>query len=401
MVRKTWASESVTGAHPDKLADLISDTVLDYVLEQDPNGRVACETFIPGDLAQHIFVGGEVTGNINYKDYSDILNRIKNVIKEIGYTKEVSPGFNNQNCRIKWLVKQQSPDISQGVDIGGSGDQGLMIGYASNETPELMPMPIYLAHKLTKRLAGARKSGELPFLRPDGKSQVSVIYENGKPVEVSHITIAAQHSEDVSDKDLHEGILDEVVKLSIPQYLIKRNLFDITTINGTGRFVVGGPVGDSGLTGRKIVVDTYGGIAPNGGGALSGKDATKVDRSATYMARYIAKNIVAAELADKCQVHLAYEIGKAEPVAVDVETFGTSEINDENLVEIIRKEFTLTPKGIIDYLNLRRPIYTKTTNYGHFGRNDPDFTWEKTDKADKLKEYLPKERKFFPHEFSD
>ena len=383
MARKPWASESVTEGHSDKLADLISDTVLDFCLKQDQMSRVACETFLPGDRKQQVIIGGEITTKA---DYEELFMEVRKTIESIGYIKEVSPGFNNQNCRIKWYIKPQSRDISQGVDIGGSGDQGFMIGYASNETQELMPIPIYLAHKLTKRLTEARKEGTLKFLRPDGKSQVSVVYENGKPVEVSHITIAAQHSEDVSDKDLQEGILDQVVKLSIPEYLIKGNLFDITTINGTGRFVVGGPVGDSGLTGRKIVVDSYGGTAPNGGGCYSGKDATKVDRSAAYMARYIAKNIVAAGLAERCQIHLAYEIGKAEPTAINVETFGTSNISDESLEQMVRKEFPLTPKEIIGHLDLRKPIFAKTTNYGHFGREG--FTWEKTDKAEELKKYL-------------
>src|SRR3989344_1324019 len=377
MARKPWASESVTEGHSDKLADLISDTVLDFCLKQDQMSRVACETFLPGDRKQQVIIGGEITTKA---DYEELFMEVRKTIESIGYTMDVSPEFNNKTCRINWLVKTQSPDISQGVDTGGSGDQGFMIGYASNETQELMPIPIYLAHKLTKRLTEARKEGTLKFLRPDGKSQVSVVYENGKPVEVSHITIAAQHSEDVSDKDLQEGILDQVVKLSIPEYLIKGNLFDITTINGTGRFVVGGPVGDSGLTGRKIVVDSYGGTAPNGGGCYSGKDATKVDRSAAYMARYIAKNIVAAGLADKCQIHLAYEIGKAEPTAINVETFGTSNISDESLEQMVRKEFPLTPKEIIGHLDLRKPIFAKTTNYGHFGREG--FTWEKTDKAE-------------------
>jgi len=406
MTQKIWASESVTEGHPDKLADLISDTVLDYVLEQDPNGRVACETFLPG---KEVIIGGEITTEANLDN--GVIDKVRENIKKVGYTPDISPDFNNFS-RIRWLVKKQSKDISQGVDIGGAGDQGFMIGYATNETHELMPFPILLAHKLTRRLSEARKKRILPFLRPDGKSQVSVVYENGKPYCVSHITIAAQHSEEVSDNDLNEGIIEEVINKIINQnglWLFSQKKFPSITINGTGRFVKGGPEGDTGLTGRKIVVDSYGGMAPNGGGAFSGKDPTKVDRSAAYMARHIAKNIVAAGLADRFQVHLAYEIGKIDPTAINIETFGTSKLSDEDLERIVRTEFPLHPmhcgqkdiEGIIEYLDLRKPIFSRTTNYGHFGREDEGFKWENTDKAEKLKGYLPEKPKFFPYEFED
>ena len=380
MVKKIWTSESVTEGHPDKVADLISDTVLDYVLERDPLARVACETFLPG---KEIIVGGEITdaegiiANLN-----DIDEKVRGAIRGIGYTADVSPGFNDESS-ILWMIKGQSKNISRGVDTGGAGDQGFMIGYAVQESPSLMPWPITLAHDLTKRLAEARKKGILPFLRPDGKSQVSFEYENNKPVAITHITIAAQHAPGISYSKIREGIIEEVIKKSVSEELLEgKNLESLLTINGTGIFEIGGPEGDTGLTGRKIIVDTYGGRARHGGGAFSGKDATKVDRSAAYMARYIAKNIVAAGLARECEVHLGYAIGKSEPTSIGVELFDPN-LDSVEYIKLIKNEFKLTPKEIIEALNLRKPIFSKTTNYGHFGKED--LSWENTDKAETLR----------------
>ena len=374
--RHLFTSESVTEGHPDKVADQISDAILDYVLSQDPMSRVACETLVTTGLA---LVAGEITTKCVI-DYPSI---VRKTVQDIGYT-DANFGFDYKTCAVMSSVDAQSPDIAMGVDTGGAGDQGLMFGYATNESPELMPLPILLAHKLTKRLAEARRAGTPNFLRPDGKSQVSVEYDGDKPVRIDTVVISTQHSPDVSNAQLREDIIEHIIKPTLPAALL-----DAKTkyhINPTGRFVVGGPQGDCGLTGRKIIVDSYGGMGRHGGGAFSGKDPTKVDRSACYMARYIAKNVIAAGLADRVEIQLAYAIGVADPVSVSVDTFETGKIDQDKISELIRENFQMTPRGIIESLDLRRPIYKKTTNYGHFGRNEPEFTWEKTDKAAKLKE---------------
>jgi S-adenosylmethionine synthetase len=375
--RFLFTSESVTEGHPDKIADQISDAILDACLEQDPFSRVAAETLTATGL---VVVAGEITT----KAYVDLQGLVRGVVASIGYDNALY-GFDSNTCAVISAINKQSGDIAQGVDTGGAGDQGMMFGYASNETPELMPAPISLAHKLCRQLTAVRKSGKLPYLRPDGKSQVTVEYdENGKPARIDAVVISSQHSDSVSNEELHADILKYVIQAVLPPALLDEHTKYF--INPTGRFVIGGPMGDTGLTGRKIIVDTYGGVGRHGGGAFSGKDPTKVDRSAAYMARYIAKNIVAAGLAERAEVELAYAIGVAEPVSVLVETFGTGKISETKLTELVRKNFALTPKGIIESLNLRRPIYQKTAAYGHFGRNDPDFTWEATDKAATLAE---------------
>ena len=382
-VRKDFffTSESVGAGHPDKVCDKVSDAVLDDVLRQDPKGRVACETFITLGL---IIVGGEITT----KAYVDVPSIVKRVVKDIGYN-DPKYGFDYKNCGILNGIHSQSPDISQGVDTGGAGDQGIMIGYANNQTEELMPMPITLAHKLIKKTNEARTSGLLSYLGPDCKSQVTVEYVNGKPARVDAVVIACQHTEDVLDKTgkhMSENAKKQMKKEIIDPIIGK--MADSKTkyfINATGKFVIGGPASDTGMTGRKIIVDTYGGWAQHGGGAFSGKDPTKVDRSATYMARHIAKNIVAAKLADECLVELSYCIGVADPISIMVDTHNTGEISDERLEKIVRDVFPLTPRGIIDYLKLRRPIYCKTAAGGHFGRKEADFLWEKTNKVDELR----------------
>ncbi len=370
-----FTSESVTEGHPDKIADQISDAVLDAILAQDPTGRVACETLVTTGLA---VIAGEITtdARINYKQI------VRDTIHEIGYN-DASYGYDSNTLSVMDAVGTQSPDIAQGVDTGGAGDQGLMFGFACNETPELMPLPIQLAHNLTRRLSDARRSGELPYLRPDGKSQVTIEYRDGHPYRVEAVVISTQHADDVTTEQLRADILEKIIKTTVPADLLDENTK--FHINPTGRFVVGGPMGDAGLTGRKIIVDTYGGYAPHGGGAFSGKDPTKVDRSAAYMARYIAKNIVAAGLAEKCTLQLAYAIGVAEPVSVLVDTHGTGRIEDDKLSEIVRNNFKLTPKDIIETLDLRRPIYKATAKFGHFGRTNDEFTWEITDKAETLR----------------
>jgi S-adenosylmethionine synthetase len=375
--RFLFTSESVTEGHPDKIADQISDAILDACLEQDPFSRVAAETLTATGL---VVIAGEITT----KAYVDLQSVVRGVVASIGYDNALY-GFDSNTCAVISAIDKQSGDIAQGVDTGGAGDQGMMFGYASNETPELMPAPISLAHKLVRQLTAVRKSGKLAYLRPDGKSQVTVEYdENGKPARIDAVVISSQHSDSVSNEELHADILKYVIQAVLPPELLDEHTKYF--INPTGRFVIGGPMGDTGLTGRKIIVDTYGGVGRHGGGAFSGKDPTKVDRSAAYMARYIAKNIVAAGLAERTEVELAYAIGVAEPVSVLVETFGTGKISEAKLTELVRKNFALTPKGIIESLNLRRPIYQKTAAYGHFGRNDPDFTWEATDKAATLAE---------------
>ena len=373
--RILFTSESVTEGHPDKIADQISDAVLDACLTDDPSSRVACETLTCTGL---VVIAGEITT----RAYVDFQALVRGTISSIGYDNALY-GFDSNTCAVISSINKQSGDIAMGVDTGGAGDQGMMFGYACNETEELMPMPISLAHKLTQKLSEVRKSGKLPYLRPDGKSQVTVEYsEAGKPIRVDAVVISSQHAENISTEELRADILKHVIQSTIPAELLDAD--SKYHINPTGRFVVGGPMGDSGLTGRKIIVDTYGGMGRHGGGAFSGKDPTKVDRSAAYMARYIAKNIVAAKLADRCEVQLAYAIGVAEPVSVRVDTFGTGKASADLLSDIVRANFALTPKGIIESLNLRRPIYRKTASYGHFGRTDPDFTWEATDKAKKL-----------------
>jgi S-adenosylmethionine synthetase len=375
--RFLFTSESVTEGHPDKIADQVSDAILDACLEQDPYSRVAAETLTATGL---VVIAGEITT----KAYVDFQSLVRGVIASIGYDNALY-GFDSNTCAVISTINKQSGDIAQGVDTGGAGDQGMMFGYATNETPELMPAAISLAHKLTRRLTEVRKNGKLPYLRPDGKSQVTVEYdENGKPSRIDAVVISSQHSETVSNEDLHADILKYVIQAVLPAaWLDEHTKYHI---NPTGRFVIGGPMGDTGLTGRKIIVDTYGGAGRHGGGAFSGKDPTKVDRSAAYVARYIAKNIVASGLADRAEVQLAYAIGVAEPVSVRVDTFGTGKVGEAKLTELVRKNFSLTPKGIIESLNLRRPIYQKTAAYGHFGRTEPEFTWEATDKAAALAE---------------
>jgi S-adenosylmethionine synthetase len=375
--RFLFTSESVTEGHPDKIADQVSDAILDACLEQDPYSRVAAETLTATGL---VVIAGEITT----KAYVDFQTLVRGVVASIGYDNALY-GFDSNTCAVISSINKQSGDIAQGVDTGGAGDQGMMFGYATNETKELMPAPISLAHKLTHRLTAVRKSGKMPYLRPDGKSQVTVEYdETGKPVRIDAVVISTQHSESVTNEELKADILKHVIQAVLPPKWLDENTK--YHINPTGRFVIGGPMGDTGLTGRKIIVDTYGGMGRHGGGAFSGKDPTKVDRSAAYMARYIAKNIVAAGLADKAEVQLAYAIGVAEPVSVLVDTFGTGKLSPVQLTELIRRNFSLNPKGIIESLDLRRPIYQKTAAYGHFGRTEPEFTWESTDKASLLAE---------------
>ena len=370
-----FTSESVTEGHPDKIADQISDAVLDEVMKQDPKGRVACETLVTTGLA---VVAGEITTSAHI-DYDEL---VRSTIRGVGYDR-AKYGYDADTCAVMCTVKRQSPDIAMGVDTGGAGDQGLMFGFACDETPELMPMPIQLAHQLTYKLSEVRKSQKVNFLRPDGKSQVTIEYRNGKPTRVDAVVISTQHCDTVSNDDLRNAILELVIKPVVPVAMLDKNTKYY--INPTGRFVIGGPMGDAGLTGRKIIVDSYGGYSRHGGGAFSGKDPSKVDRSACYMARYIAKNVVAAGLASKAEVQLAYAIGVAEPVSVMVDSFATATIPEEKITEIVREHFKLTPKAIIETLDLRRPIYKATAAYGHFGRTGPGFTWEKTDRADALR----------------
>lgn len=371
-----FTSESVTEGHPDKIADQVSDAVLDAIIKDDPTARVACETLLTTGLA---LVSGEITTNC----YVDIPSIVRNTIKDIGYT-SAKFGFDYETCSVLTAIHSQSPDIAMGVDTGGAGDQGLMFGYASNETEELMPLPILLSHKLTKKLSEARKTGVLPYLRPDGKAQVTVEYNNGKPSKIMTVVVSTQHSEDISLSDLRADVIKYVIKPVLPASMYNETDI-IYHINPTGRFVLGGPHADTGLTGRKIIVDTYGGTGRHGGGAFSGKDPSKVDRSACYMARYIAKNVVAAGLADKCEVQIAYAIGVQEPVSVTFDGLGTEKIPVSKISEIVRKHLQLSPKAIIEKLDLRRPIYKKTAAYGHFGRNEPEFKWEATDLAQTFK----------------
>jgi S-adenosylmethionine synthetase len=373
--RHLFTSESVTEGHPDKIADQISDSILDAILAQDPVARVACETLVTTGLA---IVAGEITTNC----YVDFQRVVRETIREVGYTR-AKYGFDSETCGVLSTIHGQSPDIAQGVDPGGAGDQGLMFGYACTETEELMPLPIMLAHKLGKGLSRARREGVMDYLRPDGKSQVTVEYDGDRPVRIDTVVISTQHSDSVSNERLREDITENIIKRVIPESM--RDSKTRFLINPTGRFVVGGPHGDAGVTGRKIIVDTYGGAAPHGGGAFSGKDPTKVDRSACYMARYVAKNVVAAGLATRCMVQLAYAIGVADPVSVLIDTFETGVIDDDKISEIVRAHFKLTPKSIIETLDLRRPIYKKTAAFGHFGRTEPEFGWERTDKAEGLK----------------
>ena len=393
MAKHLFTSESVTDGHPDKIADQISDSVLDAILEKDPMGRVACETLVTTGLVH-------VVGEISTKCYVDIPRLVRNVVREIGYTR-AKYGFDADTCAVMTSIDEQSADIAMGVDKAleakegsledqieaiGAGDQGMMFGYATNETPEFMPLPIALAHRLSRRLTEVRKSGELDYLRPDGKTQVTVEYKDGKPVRINTIVISTQHSPSATLATIKKDMLERVIQVVVPSSLLD----DETKyyINPTGRFVVGGPQGDAGLTGRKIIVDTYGGMARHGGGAFSGKDPTKVDRSGAYAARYVAKNIVAAGLADRCEIQIAYAIGVAKPVSVMVDTFGTGKLSEDKLVTIIRENFDLRPAGIIKMLDLRRPIYKQTSAYGHFGRNDLNLPWEKLDRVDDLKKYL-------------
>jgi S-adenosylmethionine synthetase len=370
-----FTSESVTEGHPDKIADQISDAVLDEVLRQDPKGRVGCETLVTTGLA---VISGEITTTAII-DYDTL---VRDTIRGVGYDR-AKYGYDAETCAVMCTVKRQSPDIAMGVDTGGAGDQGLMFGFACDETEELMPMPIQLAHRLTQRLSEVRKSKKVDFLRPDGKSQVTIEYRNGRPARVDTVVISTQHSHKISTADLQDAITEHVIKPIIPAAMLDRNTK--YHINPTGRFVIGGPMGDAGLTGRKIIVDTYGGYSRHGGGAFSGKDPSKVDRSACYMARYIAKNVVAAGLARKAEVQLAYAIGVAEPVSVMIDAFGTATVPEERITSLVRDSFSLTPKAIIEALDLRRPIYKATAAYGHFGRSGPGFTWERTDRADALR----------------
>jgi S-adenosylmethionine synthetase len=396
LLRRLFTSESVTEGHPDKIADQISDAVLDAIIAKDPYARVACETSVTTGL---VLVIGEITTNC----YVDIPKIVRDTIREIGYTR-AKYGFDCDTCSVLTSIDEQSPDIAQGVDkaleakIGdlsdagieaiGAGDQGMMFGYATNETPEYMPLPISLAHKLTKRLSETRKSKELAYLRPDGKSQVTVEYENGKPVRVDTVVISTQHRPDISLNNIRQDVIEKIIKPVIPSGFLDENTRYL--VNPTGRFVIGGPQGDAGLTGRKIIVDTYGGFARHGGGAFSGKDPTKVDRSAAYAARYVAKNIVAAGLADRCEIQLAYAIGVAQPVSIMVDTFGTGKICEETMVQLIKENFDLRPAGIIKNLDLRRPIYRQLAAYGHFGRTDIDVPWERLDKVELLSSALNK-----------
>jgi S-adenosylmethionine synthetase len=375
-MRHIFTSESVTEGHPDKMADQISDAVLDAVLTEDPTGRVACEVLVTTGIC---IVSGEITT----KTYVDVPKLARSVIHDIGYT-DAEMGFDSKTCGVLNTIQSQSPDIAMGVDTGGAGDQGLMFGYACDETEELMPMPIMLAHKLVRKLSEVRRDGTLKFLRPDGKSQVSIEYIDGKPARIDAVVVSTQHDDEVSTETLRAEVKKHIIDPVLPADMIDEGTK--YHINPTGRFVIGGPHGDTGLTGRKIIVDTYGGMGRHGGGAFSGKDPTKVDRSACYMARYIAKNIVAAGLAKRCEVQLAYAIGVAEPVSVMVNTFGTGTVEEERLVELVRANFKLTPKGMIEHLKLRRPIYRLTAAFGHFGRTEDSFTWEATDKAVALKE---------------
>lgn len=371
-----FTSESVTEGHPDKIADQISDGILDAIIAKDKNCRVACETILTTGIA---FVAGE----ISTRAYVEIPEIIRETIREVGYT-DATWGFDYSTCSVLTAIHNQSGDIAMGVDSGGAGDQGLMFGYASNETPELMPMPIILAHRLTRRLAEVRKKNILPWVRPDGKSQVTVEYKNGKPIRIDTIVVSTQHSDAVTLKKIEKDVMEKVIIPVMPKKFFNQKNIKFH-INPTGRFVTGGPMGDTGLTGRKIIVDTYGGVGSHGGGAFSGKDPSKVDRSASYMARYIAKNVVAAQLAEKCEVQLAYAIGVAEPVSILVDTKGTEKTSIEQIEKLIIKHFPMTPRGIIEHLKLRRPIYKRTAAYGHFGRNEPGFTWEKTDIANLLR----------------
>jgi S-adenosylmethionine synthetase len=377
--RHLFTSESVTEGHPDKIADQISDAVLDAILAQDPDGRVACETLVTTGMA---FVAGEITTDC----YVDIPQIVRETVREIGYT-DAAFGFDFQTCAVLTSIDKQSPDIARGVDTGGAGDQGMMFGYGSNETPERMPLPILLAHGIVRRLAQKRRDGTLPFLRPDGKSQVTVEYANGRPVRIDSVVLSAQHDEEIGRADLVEALKREVVFPVLPEELVDpRNV--TLHINPTGRFVVGGPQGDTGLTGRKCIVDTYGGVGSHGGGAFSGKDPTKVDRSGSYAARYIAKNVVEAELAEHCEVQIAYAIGVAQPVSLMIDVGGDGQVDERRLVETVHRLVDLRPLAIIERLDLRKPIYKRTAAYGHFGRNEEGFTWERTDLAEDLKRAL-------------
>ena len=380
MRKSFFTSESVTEGHPDKLCDQISDAILDRIILKDTNGRVACETLVTRGLC---IVSGEITTNC----YVDVQQIVRNTVKECGYTNS-KYGFDFETCAIMTSIQEQSSDIAIGVNIGGAGDQGTMIGYAIRETPELMPLPIMLAHKLVRKLSEVRKNKILRYLRPDGKSQVTVEYRDGKPFRVDAILISAQHDPNVKEEELRTDVLDKVIKEVVSDKLLDQNTKIL--INPTGRFVIGGPQGDTGVTGRKIMVDTYGGFAHHGGGCFSGKDPSKVDRSASYMARYIAKNIVEANLAQRCEIQLSYAIGVAEPISVDIQTFRTGKVSEEKLVKAVKKSFDLTPSGIIDYLSLLKPIYKRTACFGHFGREEEGFTWERTDQADNLKKEIGK-----------